>query len=106
MFTIKLYTDAPSNHGTAFIASADKVTIYRYSTTGSAQISAHRKNGDDECFWVGAPDHGLPNGTRIFDHAIIENANGRTTEIVHQIPSFEPAVPSSIAAPVPARQAA
>ena len=89
MFTIKLYDD----EGRQVIKAADSFTLLRFPL--GAEITLHRKSGDDERYDVG-PLIGLdgPAGTPEypFRMAIIENHFGKTTEIIGQIggPRYRP----------------
>lgn len=88
MFTIKFYSH---EGGRQRIEAADSFTILRMDQVGGAEITLHRKNPSDDirvdigphrnCVPVG----GWPND--VFQKAIIENAAGRTTEII----SLQPA---------------
>lgn len=98
MFTLKLYTSHDQNDGTLSIVSAAQFVIYRYSN-GSAQISAWSSTSEGAPYYVGTPGDPVGDVT-IYDHAIIENAAGRTTEIVRQIPDMTPAsIGSRVIAP-------
>lgn len=81
MFTLKLYTMPNPNEGRVKIVEVERFVLYRYDN-GSTQISTWPAG---ETHYVGAPDHATADDER-YDHAIIENASGRTTEIVRQVP--------------------
>lgn len=81
MFTIKCYSQ-----GRCIIKAADSFTILRTDETGEAEITLHRKSGDDERVDVlrsgaaGAPrSEGWP---PVFQWAFIENALGKTIETI------------------------
>lgn len=88
MFTIKLYRDDGFRQR---IHEADDFTILRTGlhpdaapVSGWVEITAHRKNGEDFRFDVGdSPSQ--PSGG-VWERAIIENAAGRTTEIIGRHP--------------------
>lgn len=83
MFTIKLYTGSTS-HPDGYrqrILSADSFTILR-SPDGSGEITLHRKTGDDQRVDIGDPAKRRPDWPEVFERAIIENAAGKTTEII------------------------
>lgn len=83
MFTIKFYSHDDCRQ---IIEQADSFTILR-SPIGSredysAEVTLHHKNGDSTRRDV-APEGPRPDGwPPIFAKAIIENAAGRTTEII------------------------
>jgi len=84
MFTIKFYSDDGYRQ---IIKEAESFTILRANDgTGEAEITLHRKNPAEDVRYdikhnlPGAPA-GDPWPAR-FGKAIIENASGRTTEIV------------------------
>lgn len=83
MFTIKFYSHDGCRQ---VIEQADSFTILR-SPIGSkedysAEITMHRKNGDSMRLDIGT-DGPLRDGwPPVFAKAIIENAAGKTTEIV------------------------
>lgn len=89
MFTIKFY----SNDGfRQVIKEAESFTILRSRPggDGGAEITMHQKNGESRRFDIA--DDG-PNGPKrgdgwppCFGKAIIENAAGRTTEIIALLP--------------------
>lgn len=86
MFTIKLYTGSGYRN---VIMAADSFTILR-GPRGEAEITLHRKSGDDirvdivhdEPTAAGQNPPTCPQ----FQKAIIENAAGKTTEIITLIP--------------------
>lgn len=80
MFTIKFYSD---NGYRQRIIEAESFTILRGGDDGGAEITLHQKNQtDDRRIDVG------PNVERetymppLYQRAIIENAAGKTTEII------------------------
>jgi len=75
MFTIKLYADRGFRMR---IHAADDFTILRAEQW--AEITAHRKAGVDIRFDIGSSPYEPEGG--VWNKAIIENAMGRTTEIV------------------------
>jgi hypothetical protein len=85
MFTIKLYSGPGERQ---VILAADSFTILR-DKAGGAEITLHQKGGDSTRYDVGA-DIGKPTRPEgfppVFDRAIIENAQGKTTEIISQRP--------------------
>lgn len=82
MFTIKLYKE-----GRQRIYSADSFTILR-GNSGSAEITIHRKNQGED-FRVDITDTERQEGwPETFDRAIIENAAGKTTEIIQLYPGL------------------
>lgn len=87
MFTIKLYRDGGYRQK---ILEADSFTILRYED-GSAEITLHRRPGPkgeylderhDIVDLAGGPELAQPPGPQRWERAIIENAQGKTTEIV------------------------
>jgi hypothetical protein len=85
MFTIKLYS------GDGFrqrILSAESFTVLRGAASNAgfeAEITLHQKNQNDDVRYDIKPATELPPdyvGPQIFQKAIIENAAGRTTEII------------------------
>lgn len=90
MFTLKLQQHSPrqpdNSPSKVRIVAAESFTLYWYGGNGACQITAHRKDSaDDKCFWVGSPqavDHGLPIDAIMYDRAFIENAAGKTTEMI------------------------
>lgn len=86
MFTIKFYNDTHSSPGSCrqFITTAESFTILRDEE--GAEITLHRRNGEDD---VRIDVHVRPDGKQrdpgfpqVFQRAIIENAAGKTTEII------------------------
>jgi hypothetical protein len=99
MFTIKFYQTGPGG-SRQVIKQAESFTILR-SDDGSAEITLHQKDqGDDRR--IDIVDCG-PNGPKrpegwppCFESAIIENAAGKTTEMIScQIPSPSRNAPSA-----------
>jgi hypothetical protein len=92
MFTIKFYSGDGCRQ---VIKEADSFTILRSPHSdddGTAEITLHQKNQADDCR-IDIADNG-PNGPNraegwppVYGKAIIENAAGRTTEIVCLRPS-------------------
>jgi hypothetical protein len=82
MFTIKFYSTGPNSPGgyRQVIKEADSFTILR-ADDGTAEITLHQKSGDDTRIDINdAPTQdGWP---ARFESAIIENAAGKTTEMV------------------------
>ena len=88
MFTIKFYSE--DGYRTR-IMSAESFTILRGVENGSSEITLHQKNISDSMrIDIGSPrlkeTIDMP---PIYQKAIIENANGRTTEIIgiNQMPN-------------------
>lgn len=83
MFTIKLYSD---NAARRRIYEADDFTILRFAPDVQVagpqwvEVTAHRKSGDDFRFDIGASPYEPAGG--VWERLIIENAAGRTTEII------------------------
>lgn len=81
MFTVKLY------RGTRIrIASAASFTVVDEGDATLKGVTLHQTNGDDEVYYVGARDperHSYVDEHRVYDRAIIENGNGKTTEIIY-----------------------
>jgi hypothetical protein len=81
MFTIKFYQTSAGG-SRQVIKQAESFTILR-ADDGSAEITLHQKNGADDSrvdIKEAAPhNEGAPPR---FESAIIENAAGRTTEII------------------------
>jgi hypothetical protein len=96
MFTIKLYADQGYRQR---IIEAESFTLLRPSD-GSVEITLHgvRLNGEmmDCRFDLGAPPRAdnLP-----WDKAIIENAHGKTTEIIYSDDAFSRACSQSAETP-------
>lgn len=88
MFTIKLYADLGARMR---IHAADDFTILSVLEKDTpmggewVEITAHRKIGVDIRFDIG-PSPYTPEGG-VWDKAIIENAMGRTTEIIDMQPA-------------------
>lgn len=96
MFTIKLYTDDDFHQ---IIETADSFTVLR-EQNGEAEITLHRRSLSGDCrfdikprFEIGTDEAGPPR----FQKAIIENAAGKTTEMI-SLP-FPPRPMSSAGAP-------
>ena len=91
MFTIKLYSD---NGYRQKILSAESFTILRGGSGpggDEAEITLHQKNQNDDVRYDIKPSAPLPNdyaGPVIYQRAIIENAAGKTTEIIQLRPSL------------------
>lgn len=83
MFTIKFYSHDGCRQ---IIEQADSFTILRSpvgSDEESVEITMHQKNGESTRRDIAA-DYPRPIGhVPIFGKAIIENAAGKTTEIIH-----------------------
>lgn len=84
MFTIKFYSHDGCRQK---ILSADSFTILRNprgtpSDDGGAEITLHQKNGDGCRIDVADDKNRDPSWPPHFAKAIIENAAGRTTEII------------------------
>jgi len=80
MFTVKLYRD---NGARQRVYEAESFTILRPCSEKQgqwAEITAHRKSGDDIRFDIGDTPHDPEGG--VWEKAILENALGRTTEII------------------------
>lgn len=87
MFTIKFYS---ADGYRQIIRSAESFTILR-SKDGSAEITLHDKNpGFDTRVDIAGGDPAPDAWPRVFAKAIIENAAGRTTEIITLVPTNEP----------------
>lgn len=85
MFTLKLY-----GNGRIRIVSAESFTVYQYNNF-ACQITAHQKDqGDDRCFYVGddrACDVAIISEREVwYSRAFIENASGRTSEVIEPPP--------------------
>lgn len=86
MFTIKLYAD---NGARQRIYEADDFTIIRtgdgdQTGDGWTEVTAHRKTSYDVRFDIGSSPY-TPEGG-VWQKAIIENAAGKTTEIIGEHP--------------------
>lgn len=84
MFTIKFYG---SDGCRQIIREADSFTILRCprgpEDDGSAEITLHQKNQAEDCrFDVADESKWIEGWPRRFSKAIIENAAGKTTEII------------------------
>lgn len=80
MFTVKLYTD---NGLRQRILSAESFTILHDKDGAGHEITLHQKNGNDDSRYDIKADCPVPDGfPPRFQKAIIENANGKTTEII------------------------
>lgn len=95
MFTIKLYRDSGFRQ---LILEAESFTVLRTQNSG-VEITLHRPQGPngeyrDVRYDLGdcgvEREFGFP---EIFERAIIENANGKTTEIISLPPSLSKATP-------------
>lgn len=89
MFTAKFYSGDGSRQ---IIREAESFTILR-DESGGAEITLHQKNSADDCR-IDVADDG-PNGPKrcegwpmVYGKVIIENAAGRTTEIINQRPDI------------------
>lgn len=79
MFTVKAYTT-----GKTKIYEAESFTILR--SGDESEISMHMLHGIDVRIDVGEGDR--PDGwPPFFDRVIIENSNGKTTEIIDKSPN-------------------
>lgn len=80
MFTLKFYTN---DLALTRIFEAESLTILRFD--GASEITLHQRVGDDFRIDVSSatPAEGCP---RVFQKAIIENSNGKTTEIIQATP--------------------
>lgn len=85
MFTIKLY-----NGGRQKILSAESFTILRgpISANSAAEITLHQKNPADDVRYDVTNEIRPEGWPERFDKAIIENAAGRTTEIIQLAPTI------------------
>lgn len=80
MFTIKFYSDGGFRQR---ILAAESFTILRRSADGGAEITMHQKNGEGLRLDIMPKDSPMSEGhPPFYQKAIIENAAGRTTEIV------------------------
>lgn len=75
MFTIKVYEGLKQR-----IYAAESFTILR-GDNGEAEITVHTKDSRDD-FRLDVRHAGLDEPARVFDKAIIENAAGKTTEVI------------------------
>jgi hypothetical protein len=88
MFTVKFYTEDANGHGfRQLILAAESFTLLRGGEDGGAEITLHQKNqGDDRRIDIGSADEKRdPNWPPLYQRAIIENATGKTTEIINCI---------------------
>jgi hypothetical protein len=94
MFTIKLYSHDSFRQK---ILQAESFTILR-GDDGGAEITLHQADGDGIRYDV-APERPLANGDlrQFFGSAIIENAAGKTTEIIRLGPG-NPNLPPRVSA--------
>lgn len=89
MFTIKLYSEyANGTWGRQRIYSAESFTVLR-APNGTAEITLHQKNQNDDfrvdIEWEHFKDQSGGNPIYyppVFQRAVIENAAGRTTDII------------------------
>lgn len=81
MFTVKFYTEDGYRQ---VIKTAESFTILRGGDDGGAEITLHQKSPGDSCrIDIGPLGTERPEGwPPLFQKAIIENAAGRTTEII------------------------
>lgn len=80
MFTIKFYGDGGFRQR---ILEAESFTILRHGADGGAEITMHQKNGEGLRFDIRPKDTPVTGShPPFYQKAIIENAAGRTTEIV------------------------
>lgn len=88
MFTIKLYTE---NGFRQKILEAESFTILRGSASpegDEAEITLHQKNGDGVRYDIRPQQPDGYEGPAVFQRAIIENAAGKTTEIIQLRPGL------------------
>lgn len=90
MFTIKLYS---GNGSRLRILSAESFTVLRGKAPmfgDETEITLHQKNGENTRYDIKPAAEPVPDycGPEIFQKAIIENAAGRTTEIISVMPSM------------------
>lgn len=88
MFTIKFYSD---NGFRQKILSAESFTILRGGASpggDEAEITLHQKNGDGVRYDIKPTPPDGHEGPAIFQRAIIENAAGKTTEIIQLRPGL------------------
>lgn len=79
MFTVKLYQNEKSR-----ILEAESFTIVR--TTIGAEITLHQKDPAKDARYDVGSTKGDNEPTDYYDRAIIENMNGKTTEMISAIP--------------------
>lgn len=88
MFTIKFYSTSPHSHPGAYrqvIKEAESFTILR-GDDGTAEITLHQKNSGLDSR-IDISDCPRPTGSPpCFESAIIENAAGKTTEMINLRP--------------------
>lgn len=84
MFTLKFYSH---DLGRVRIFEAESLTILR--DDGSSEITLHQKQGPDFRVDVSSETERGEYEPPAFASVIIENANGKTTEIIHCGPSFK-----------------
>ena len=82
MFTIKFYAGLGERQ---IILAAESFTILR-GRDGGAEVTLHQKSGDSIRYDVGIDRGNRLDGPQLFDRAIIENAMGKTTEIISPAP--------------------
>lgn len=83
MFTIKFYSESGFRQR---ILEAESFTILR-DQSGGAEITLHQKNSNDDIRMdVRGDASDVPSGPPTYNRAIIENAAGKTTEIVTPSP--------------------
>ena len=87
MFTLKFY--ANDSHRLR-IEEADSLTILR--SAGGAEITMHRKSGDDIRLDVTDVEPATSDAPQTFEKVIVENSAGKTTEIIYADPSLYKAV--------------
>ena len=92
MFTIKAYADGFITR----ILEADSFTILD-GPNGTREITLHRDSGEDVRIDVCQKPSG-PDRFPYYQKAIIENAAGKTTEIIHPYSSAVPLPSPAIAA--------
>lgn len=81
MFTLKLYQADKIR-----IVECESVTVYRWAN-GAAQVTLHQKPGGfDSVACVGDPPPMAADGSMVYDRAIVENASGKTTEMIYPEP--------------------
>lgn len=90
MFTIKFYSCSKGG-SRQVIKQAESLTILR-ADDGTAEITLHQKNPEDSCR-IDINSAPAPEGWPArFESAIIENAAGKTTEMIvlRHLPASEP----------------
>jgi len=89
MFTLKFYRFDGSR---TRILSADFITILRDGNL-NAEITLHRNVGEDIRVDIG-PEEERPDGwPAVYQRVIIENAAGKTTEIINAGPAYRAPAP-------------